>query len=138
MVWMVGAAIAAPTTTTLSSWESTVVEGQIVGGDRTVVVTNTTGERLPSHAIDLGPAPCDCVIAEASSNQTVTDNTWSVPELQVGETASLTLRYDRPEIRVSAAGSSTVPGSIAIVAATMMAITVGLAVAGRPRLALDF
>ena len=136
MVWMVGTATAAPTTTSLSSWESTVVDGQIVGGERTVVVTNTTGQHLSSHTMDLGPAPCDCAIVEASVDHVITDNAWVVPELDVGETASLTLRYGTPDTTQAAASTGTRISPLAVFAAALLAATAAMTLAGHRRLTL--
>lgn len=101
MIMAVGVASAAPTVTSLSSWESVVVDGNIVGGSRTMVVTNTSGAELAEHAIDLGAAPCDCAIVEVSDGQSVSGNTWAVPSLAVGETAVLTLRYASTPLRAA-------------------------------------
>ncbi len=101
MMMTIGVASAAPTVTSLSSWESIVVDGTIVGGNRTMVVTNTSGAELAEHAIDLGAPPCECAIVEVSGGQSVSDNRWAVPSLAVGETAVLTLRYGSTPLRAA-------------------------------------
>lgn len=138
MVVAVGAASAAPSAMSLSSWESTVSDGRIVGGDRSLVVTNITDAPLIDHMVDLGEAPCSCEVIGVSSGQTITDNTWMVPELGPGETATVNLRYESSTLRVPAASSNSLSATVAIVTA-MMLVYLGTAVmARRPRLVLDF
>jgi hypothetical protein len=138
MVVAVGAASAAPQAMALSSWESTVIDGNIVGGHRTVVVTNVTDAPLIGHTIDLGEAPCDCEIAAASSGQTITANTWHVSELAPGDSATLTLQYETPTLRVPAASSNSFFGSVAVITAMMLAFFGVTVMAKRPRLVLDY
>ncbi len=138
MVVTVGAASAAPPVISLSSWESTVVDGQIVGGTRTIVITNITDSAMDAYAMDLGEAPCECGIASVSSGQHVSANTWSVPRLDVGETATVTLDYSSPSLRVPAVGSNSFSGPIVLITAMMVAVAGAGAAARRPRLALDF
>lgn len=137
MVVTVGAASAAPSVMALSSWESTVVDGQIVGGNRTIVVTNVTEDPVEAHMMDLGEAPCECGIASVSPGQKVDANAWSVPSLAAGETASVTLEYSSPSLRVPAAGSNSLLGTVAIITAMVVAIAGTTAAVRRPRLALD-
>jgi hypothetical protein len=138
MVVTVGAASAAPSVMSLSSWESTVIDSHIVGGDRTVVVTNITDAPLTGHAVDLGEVPCDCDIAGVSSGQTITANTWIVPDLAPGDSATLTLRYESPTLRVPAASSNSFFVPVAVITAMMLACLGATVMARRPRLALDF
>jgi hypothetical protein len=138
MMVVVGAASAAPPAMSLSSWESTVVDGAIVGGTRTVVITNITEDSLIDQSIDLETAPCDCEIADVSLGQTISHNTWLVPDLAPGESATVTLRYEAPTLRAPAASSNSLFGSVAIVTAMMLACVGAAAMARRPRLVLDF
>lgn len=138
MVVAVGAASAAPPAMSLSSWESTVIDGAIVGGHRTVVVTNITDAPLIGHGIDLGDAPCGCELAAVSSGQTITANTWMVPELAPGDSATVTLRYESAMVRAPAASSNSFFGPVAIITAMLLAYLGATAVARRPRLVLDF
>jgi hypothetical protein len=138
MMVVVGAASAAPPAMSLSSWESTVVDGTIVGGTRTVSVTNITDESLIGQNINLETVPCDCEIAEVSPGQTISGNIWLVPDLGPGDSATVTLRYEAPKLRAPAASSHSLFGTVAVVTAMTLVCSAAAAMAKRPRLVLDF
>ncbi len=93
LVANVGAAAAAPPTAALSSWESTVEDGTIIGGNRTLSVTNITDETLVGTAVELNTVPCDCVVESFSGPGEITGNLWLVPDLEPGATAEVTMVY---------------------------------------------
>ena len=119
-----GVAFAAPTTMNLSSWEPTVENGTIVGGTRTVTLTNITSQTIDEVTFSLEPAPCDCSATTATpSDGNVADGTWTIDDLDPGETVTLTLSYvESPVVALAA------PGTDARIPATTELAVVGLAV----------
>ncbi|MDA2979548.1 MAG: hypothetical protein O3B42_07305 [Actinomycetota bacterium] len=112
IIGLAGAALAAPPAMTLSSFEPTAVDGVIVGGVRTITVTNLLNEPLDAHTVDLGQAPCDCVVSGITGGTgDITDDLWSVGTLAPGETATVTFSYGQ--------GSSTVASSTGSVNAAL-------------------
>jgi hypothetical protein len=112
MLAMSGAALAAPPAMTLSSWETTSVDGVITGGTRTVTVTNILDEPIEGLTVPLDPTPCDCDIVSASTDAGTIDGfSWNVGTLLPGETKTLTLGY---ELTASSAGTAWFPPPIAI------------------------
>jgi hypothetical protein len=95
MLAMSGAALAAPPAMTLSSWETTSVDGAITGGTRTVTVTNVLDESIEGLVVPLDPTPCECDIVSASADAGAIDGfSWNVGTLLPGETKTLTLGYE--------------------------------------------
>ncbi|MEZ5175742.1 MAG: hypothetical protein R2823_06005 [Acidimicrobiia bacterium] len=91
----VSTAVAAPPAITLSSYAADTVGGVVAGGTRSISVTNTTASTLTDHRVDLGPAPCDCVVTDAPAG-TIVDNTWLVGDVRPGETVEITVIYGPP------------------------------------------
>ena len=84
---------APPSTLEMSSFVSEVAGHDVVGGVRTVTVTNPNDDMVAA-SVSLGPAPCDCVVDSAAPSRGTHDgDTWDVGELGPGESATLTLRY---------------------------------------------
>jgi hypothetical protein len=78
----------------LSSWQSEVVEGSIVGGVQTVTIVNTAGVSAQSVSFTLSAPPCHCsVVAVVATNGNVESGTWTIHDLSAGETATLELSY---------------------------------------------
>lgn len=95
---MTGAAFGTtPVGVTLSSFEPTATDGVIDGGIRTISVTNTTEATLTGHTVDLGQAPCDCVVvATIDGVGTLVDGTWQVGDIAPGETVEISFLYGQP------------------------------------------
>ena len=55
-IGLAGAALAAPPAKTLSSFEPAATDGVIVGGVRTITVTNVLNAPIEAHTVDLGQA----------------------------------------------------------------------------------
>lgn len=104
---LAGAALAAPAAMTLSSFEPTTTDGVIDGGARTISVTNLDDKTLQRHTIELGQAPCECVVtAVTSGTGVITDGTWLVGDLGPGETATVSFSYGQP---IATGDSAAVP-----------------------------
>lgn len=88
---------AAPVGMTLSSFEPTVTGGVIDGGIRTISVTNTTETTFTSHTVDLGQAPCDCVVTSTIAGVgTLAGGVWLVGDVTPGETVEISFLYGQP------------------------------------------
>lgn len=95
---MAGTAFATPPAMTLSSFEATSTGGVIDGGVRTISVTNLNGETLTAHTVDLGPAPCDCVVTgDTSGTGVLVDGTWIAGDIAPGETVEITFHYGQAD-----------------------------------------
>ncbi|MCL1597633.1 MAG: hypothetical protein M3094_00505 [Actinomycetia bacterium] len=106
---LASAALAAPPTMNLSSWEPVVENGAIVGGTQTVTITNITSNTMGDVTFSLATAPCDCLITESNaSNGGVEGDAWVVGQLAPGATATLTLSYSEASL-ATASTSSDVP-----------------------------
>ncbi len=121
VVVMAGTASAAPTVTTLSSWESIVVDGQIVGGHRTITVTNILDTPTSDQTIGLTEVPCECDVVGTSIGATIENGSWLVPHLEPGETATLMLVYGETAER---APIGVTPNSPLMLAGLLAAVTV--------------
>jgi hypothetical protein len=120
-----GAALAAPPAMTLSSWETTSVDGVITGGTRTVTVTNVLDAPIEGLTVPLDPTPCDCDIVSASTDAGTIDGfSWNVGTLEPGETRTLTLGY---ELATSTTAAAWVPDPIAIGMLMLSAVALGTA-----------
>ena len=117
---MSGAAFAAPPAMTLSSWETTSIDGVITGGTRTVTVTNILDEPIDDLTVPLDPTPCDCDIVSASTDAGTIDGfSWNVGTLLPGETRTLTLGY---ELTSSSTATPWLPPRAAIGLLVLMVI----------------
>jgi hypothetical protein len=120
----------------MSSFVAEVSGHEIVGGIRTVTVTNPNDDMVAT-SVSLGPAPCDCVVDSAApSRGTHSGDTWDVGELGPGESATLTLRYvatSQAAVGVPDAGRASlvswplVLAGTGVVAATVWGISAGYA-----------
>jgi len=118
-----GTAIAAPPAMTLSSWETTSVDGVITGGTRTVTVTNTLDEPIKGLTAALDPTPCSCDIVSASTDAGTIDGfSWNVGTLEPGETRTLTLGY---ELSSTATAAAWMPDPTAMGMFLLMTTTLG-------------
>jgi hypothetical protein len=126
-------AFAAPATMNLSSWEPTVDNGAIVGGTRTVTLTNVTSETINDVAYELGPAPCDCSVTSTTpSYGSVSGDAWTVDTLGPGETITLTLTYGEPPVVAVGAAGIDSPTPIGIELA-VFGLGAGIAIIGTIR-----
>ncbi len=83
----------APSTFELSSFVAEVSGSVIVGGTRTVTVTNPNDDAVEA-SVALGEAPCDCVEDRVTASAgIVAGGRWDVGSLAPGESATLTLTY---------------------------------------------
>lgn len=95
-------ALAAPPAMTLSSFEASTTDGVIDGGTRTISVTNITDETMAGHLVELGEAPCDCVVASIVNGEgTIDDDVWFVGDLAPGATAEITFTYERDVVVIA-------------------------------------
>ena len=102
-------AVAANQPPMASSFQPIFSDQQIVGGLREVTVMNASGVAVMSVSIDLGPAPCTCVIESwVASHGMVTDGIWHIGELASDVTAILTVDYAAPHV-IAAESSWTEP-----------------------------
>jgi hypothetical protein len=86
----------APDAMTLSSWTPQIEDSAIVSGTQTVTMTNTGDSELAEASFTIVGAPCDCSITNASvSHGSLDGSVWTVSELASGETATMTIQYDR-------------------------------------------
>ena len=98
---------------TLSSFEPTVADGVVVGGVRTITVTNVLNEPLEAHSVDLGPAPCDCVVSGITAGTgEVTGGLWSVETLAPGETATVTFFYGQESTTITPDATTLLAGTL--------------------------
>jgi hypothetical protein len=83
----------APSTFELSSFVAEVSGSVIVGGTRTVTVTNPNDDAVEA-SVALGEAPCDCVEDRVTASAgIVAGGRWDVGSLAPGESATLILTY---------------------------------------------
>ena len=79
----------------LSSWQSEILDGTIVGGTQTVTIVNPSASSVNGVSFKLGTPPCDCTLTSASATDgTVGGNAWTVGELAPGATVTLDLVYE--------------------------------------------
>jgi hypothetical protein len=78
----------------LSSWQSEVVEGSIVGGVQTVTIVSTAVSSAQSVAFLVETPPCKCNLATVAASDGIFElDLWTIDELQPGESATLELTY---------------------------------------------
>lgn len=121
-------AFAAPATMQLSSWTPDVSDGGIVGGTRTVTVTNVTDTPVAVSSVSIDPAPCDCAIMSYVASQgTLAGFIWTIDRLEPGAAAELTIQYkDAAAVVAGSSGAeSTVDGRI-IAAVSVVLLLVGV------------
>jgi len=88
------ASASAPDTLQLSSWTSTIAEGQIVGGTMTVTITNPGPGPSGQVRFDLSAVPCVCSVASSSATAGfVGTHEWSVGRIAPGATETLRIVY---------------------------------------------
>lgn len=117
----------------LSSWIPISEGSQIVGGTRTVTVTNYTEEPVEDVVFDLGTTPCDCSMASAMATQgSASGSDWSIGRLEPGETVTLTISYVRSERASAPRGPSRSPDAAALIGAAVFG-SLGILVLDRRR-----
>lgn len=127
------ASAAERSTLDLSSWTPTTQGMDIVGGTRTVTVTNYLAEPVDGIVFDLGEAPCTCSVASASaSHGSASGSDWSIGRLDAGERAELTITYATVEAAGGPLGTQRPPGAATL---TLVAIlgSLGILILGRNR-----
>lgn len=78
----------------LSSWTPAIDAGAIAGGAQTVTVTNVSDhiESMITHETDA--RPCDCAVTGLTlSRGSLLRGTWTVTNLDPGETATMSVHY---------------------------------------------
>lgn len=132
---MSGLAVAAPPAMTLSSWETTSVDGVITGGTRTVTVTNTLDEPIVDLSVPLDPTPCECDIVSAATDAGTIDGfSWNVGTLQPGETKTLTLGYELAAPSTVTAWIPDLTATALLLVMVLALLAAGLAVRRQDRL----
>ena len=127
------AALAAPPAMTLSSFEATATDGVVDGGTRTISVTNISGETMVGHQVDLGDAPCDCVVAAVTGGAgTIDNNMWAVGDIAPGATAEITFTYERDVAVTAAPALPDVESASLLLLGVLALVTIGLAGRHRP------
>lgn len=122
-----GAALAAPPAMTLSSFEATSTDGVIDGGVRTISVTNINEETLTAHTVDLGQAPCDCVVTTAISGAgALVEGVWMAGDIAPGETVEITFHYGQPSGQQTPAVASVPPPGTPPLTTTLIASGIAL------------
>ena len=117
----------------LSSWTPVTEGAVIVGGTRTVTVTNYLTEPVDGIVFDLGEAPCACSIASATASQgSASGSAWSIGQLDAGEKAELTITYTRIEAATVPAGAQSTRGA-ALLTLMVVAGSLCMVVLGRNR-----
>jgi hypothetical protein len=117
----------------LSSWTPISEGSEIVGGTRTVTVTNFTEEPVDGIVFDLGTNPCDCSMASATATQgSASGSDWSIGRLEPGETVTLTVSYVRSERASAPRGQTRPPDGAALIAAAVFG-SLGIVVLDRRR-----
>lgn len=82
----------------LSSWQSEIVDGTIVGGTQSVTIVNLSTSPIDDIVLRVGTPPCECTLTSASvSGGAVDGDVWTVGELAAGATATLDLVYESHE-----------------------------------------
>lgn len=113
-------ALAAPPAMTLSSFEATATDGVIDGGTRSISVTNLGSDTLVAYTVDLGEAPCDCVVDEITGGiGTIEDGVWVLGDLAPGDSAEITFTYTR-DIAVTAVPPYVDLGTISMIALALV------------------
>lgn len=78
----------------LSSWQSEILDGSIVGGTQSVTIVNPTTSSINDVTFRLGTPPCECTLTSASATGgTLEGRVWTIDELAPGATVALDLVY---------------------------------------------
>ncbi len=89
------ASSASPHMMQLSSWQSEILDGAIVGGTQSVTIVNPTASSLKNVTFGLGTPPCECTLTSAALTAgTLDGSVWIIGELAPGATATLDLVYE--------------------------------------------
>ncbi len=89
------ASTASPQTMQLSSWQSEILNGTIVGGTQSVTIVNPTTSSVNDITFRLGTPPCKCTLTGASTTGgTVEGGVWIIGQLAPGATVTLDLVYE--------------------------------------------
>jgi len=79
----------------LSSWQSEVLDGNIVGGTQSVTIVNPTTTSIKNVTFRLGTPPCECALTSASATGgTLEGSVWTIDELAPDTTVTLDLVYE--------------------------------------------
>jgi len=79
----------------LSSWQSEILDGTIVGGTQSVTIVNPTTASINDVTFRLGTPPCECTLTSAfATGGTLEGNVWIIGELAPGATVTLDLVYE--------------------------------------------
>ncbi len=79
----------------LSSWQSEVLDGTIVGGTQSVTIVNPTTSSVNDVTFRLGTPPCECTLTSTSvTTGAVEGGVWLVDELAPGAAVTLDLVYE--------------------------------------------
>ena len=79
----------------LSSWQSEILDGTIVGGTQSVTIVNPTTTSIKNVTFRLGTPPCDCTLTSASATGgTLEGSVWTIDELAPDTTVTLDLVYE--------------------------------------------
>lgn len=103
-----GVAAAAPPATASSSWVADVADGEIVGGQRSIVVSNPTNETIADHVINITSVPCNCVVVDKTGAGVIRGDYWLVPDIEPGASAEVDLVYGPAETTSVVAASASV------------------------------
>lgn len=122
-------AASGPILSVLSSFTLETDGGAIVGGTRTVTVHNL-GDEEAGTAIDLGPVPCNCVVASVIAfDGVVAGSSWVVGDLPAGAVASLSITYVAVAAQPTGVRADlTEPFAVIELSAAPMVDTVGVGV----------
>jgi len=78
----------------LSSWQSEILDGTIVGGTQSVTIVNPTTSSINEVMFRLGTPPCECTLTSASATGgTLEFSVWTIDELAPEATVTLDLVY---------------------------------------------
>ncbi len=78
----------------LSSWQSEILDGAIVGGTQSVTIVNPSASSVNDVTFRLGTPPCECELTSTSVTAgTVEGGVWIIGELAPGATVTLDLVY---------------------------------------------
>lgn len=101
------AAMATEKPAMLSSWQPVFSDQSPVGGHQELTVINHTDAAMDAVIVEVGPAPCECVaVIVTASHGSRVGNIWVVGTLQAGETATLLLDYEAPQVVAAEASSA--------------------------------
>ncbi len=79
----------------LSSWQSEILDGAIVGGTQSVTIVNLSTSSVNDVTFRLGTPLCECTLTSVSTTGgAVEGSVWIVGELAPGATVTLDLVYE--------------------------------------------